>query len=185
MERGLLMLAHGIDVESALLEGYAFGTYCAKHDYLSLLGWSLGKKYRLFHRRILTTAASFGSLKILQALSHSANVIVYYMHLAAENGHQHVIEWALEEGPLNTGKLCQSAAKGGQLRLLQWLRSKGYARDEETCEEAAIGGHLSTLQWACANGCPMNYRMCVGLAAQYGHNHIVEWLQCKRQRIEH
>ena len=112
--------------------------------------------------RLWAAAACGGHLEVLVWLQREnfprGDTAAPLQH-AALAGHQHVLEWLLDQGwDLGSSYqdgccMCAVAALAGHLAVLQWLRAAGCPWDSTTCCAAAQGGHLKILHWAASQGC--------------------------------
>ena len=71
--------------------------------------------------------------------------------------------------------------------MLKWLRAQipPCPWDWWTCREAAQGGHLEVLKWLRAQNPPCHWsrRGCRTEASNYGHQHIVQWIDQQEDEI--
>ena len=87
-------------------------------------------------------------------------------------------------------KECEGAAREGHLEALKFLRGLDrpcrWKEGWKTCEGAAKGGHLEVLKWARSEDppCPWSRSECRETASNYGHEHIVKWINQRRQSDE-
>ena len=108
---------------------------------------------------------------------------------AVEGGHLDVLKWLRAQEPPCpwSTSTCSSAAEGGHLEVLKWLRAQipPCPWDWWTCREAAQGGHLEVLKWLRAQNppCPWSRRGCRTEASNYGHQHIVQWIDQQEDEI--
>ena len=63
---------------------------------------------------------------------------------------------------------CALAAEGGHQEVLQWARAHGCEWDERTCRAAAEGGHLDVMVWAREQHCPWSETTCRAAAEGAG-----------------
>ena len=109
---------------------------------------------------------------------------------AAGRGHLEVLKWARSQDPPCPWDewTCSEAAKKGHLEVLKWARSQDppCRWDERTCALAAQEGHLEVLKWARSEDppCPWSRSECRETASNYGHEHIVKWINQRRQSDE-
>ena len=102
--------------------------------------------------------------------------------LAAMKGHLEVLKWARSQDPPCPwdAMTCAYAAKGGHLEVLKWARSQDppCPWNEWTCQNAAEYGRLDALMWARGQDppCPWSRSDCRGEAWEYGHLHVVDWI---------
>ncbi|WZN64715.1 putative ankyrin repeat protein [Chloropicon roscoffensis] len=110
--------------------------------------------------------------------------------VAAQEGHLEVLKWLRSQDPPCSWDwvTCLSAAQEGHLEVLKWLRSQDppCRWDERTCAYAARRGHLDILKWARSEDppCPWSRRSCREVASNYVHEHIVKWIDQRRQSDE-
>ena len=101
---------------------------------------------------------------------------------AAEEGRLEVLKWLRSQDPPCpwNERTCREAAREGHLDILKWARDQDppCPWGERTCAHAAGYGHLEVLMWARGQDppCPWSRRKCRGEAWEYGHEHIVEWI---------
>ncbi len=144
---------------------------------------------------IVSALATFGNVELLQIAVNNgcqlieSNVIDEYLHaceysisklvdtcaLAAQNGHQNVIEFCLDNGCKLNWLSCLMAAKNGHLELLKWLHLNKCEFNINVSGIAAYYGHYDVVKWLIDNDCKVNQLTCAS-AAQNGHINILKLL---------
>jgi hypothetical protein len=174
-ERVLVMMAHGMPLIEVAFDWH-LAVHCARHGYVPLLDWAQQVFGASLDTLIYESAASSGSLNVLEYLKAKNGRLTGAVSLcAAGHGHLHILKWLYASGARFTRFECIRAALGGHLKVLQWLREIGTAWDEKTCENAAWNGHLEVLKWAIDNGCPLSEWIWIR-ATQGGHLHVLKAL---------
>ena len=101
---------------------------------------------------------------------------------AAREGDLKLLEWVRAQDPPCPwdASTCASAANRGHLDVLMWVRSQDppCPWEEWTCTKAAGEGHLDVLQWVREQDppCPWSRRECIENASEYGHQHVIDWI---------
>ena len=130
------------------------------------------------------------ALKFLRGLDPPCPWDGWTCNFAAEEGHLEVLKWLRSQDPPCPWdeRTCLGAAEEGHLEVLKWARSQDppCPWDEWTCALAAKGGHLEVLKWARSEDppCPWSRSECRETASNYGHEHIVKWINQRRQSDE-
>ena len=102
--------------------------------------------------------------------------------MAAGGGRLDVLKWARSQDPPCPWNewTCSGAAGGGHLDVLKWARAQNppCPWDERTCTWVAQRGHLEVLKWLRDQDppCPWSRHECRDKARQYGHDHVVHWI---------
>ena len=147
-------------------------------------GYVRGKGYE-FNVMASAGAAGGGHLKALKWLRDQDPSCPWDEETcsrAAYGGHLDILMWARAQNPPCpwNSMTCSHAAQRGQLEVLKWLRDQDppCPWDEGTCYFAARGGHLEVLKWSRSQDppCPWSRHECRDKARQYGHDHVVHWI---------
>jgi len=89
---------------------------------------------------------------------------VKYLESKGYKGDERVINWA---------------AENGQIETIKYLESKGYKGDENAINNAALNGHIETIKYLESK----RYRgtwMAINYAAENGHIETIKYLESKR-----
>jgi hypothetical protein len=145
---------------------YPFGgtLYHGTNGNPDVIAWLRAKKVPMCSHVIVPLAAT-GNLKLMKELRphvHLNNCVMEILATAAEMGHRHVMEWALDQvnpDVPHTSKegeaIMASAAKGGHLGLLQWL-SGWFELSPRVLEAAIDSKDNATIRWLLYKECPMS-----------------------------
>ena len=101
------------------------------------------------------------------------------LHYAAFQGSVEILRWLMEEKGWKLNYETGSwAGMGGSVEILEHLGGKGYEFDEGACSGAASEGHLEALKWLRAQNppCPWSRSECRNIAFQFGHRHVIDWI---------
>lgn len=93
---------------------------------------------------------------------------------AVENGHFHVLKWAVEEGCEVGDDIYIHAVTGNHLEIMKLLRSKNYPWNSDVCAKVAEYVCFDIPIWLVRNGCEMNEDTCEA-ATQEGNLRILKW----------
>lgn len=180
-------------------------TAAAAHGHFDLLIW-LHENGCALNDDVSAAAASFGSLVMLEWIRGKgagwlsstplAAARAGHLHIldyckanacpfklpvlcseAALNGHQHVLQWAVENSQPMENAL-QHAENAEQMNDAELMQDAHlyfpFPWDSESTAKAAEGGHMDLLLWLKAQGCPLSVRVCE-LASKSNQLHILEW----------
>ncbi|WZN65593.1 hypothetical protein HKI87_12g71530 [Chloropicon roscoffensis] len=101
------------------------------------------------------------------------------LNYAAFQGSVEILRWLIEEKGWELNEETGFwAGMGGSVEILEHLRGKGYEFDEGACSGAASEGHLEALKWLRAQNppCPWSRSECRNIAFQFGHRHVIDWI---------
>ena len=148
--------------------------------------------YRLTHVRPVSSvecvsvdAAERGYVEVLgwlQMTNVNLRLTLQHMNLAANQGHQLMVEWLRQQGCPWDSQSCTYAARNGQLEVLKYLHVNGCPWDSQSCTYAADNGHLEVLKYLHVNDCPWDSSSCTNAAhngqlkvLKYLHDHGCPW----------
>jgi hypothetical protein len=104
---------------------------------------------------------------------------------AAESGHVGIAQWLIDNVPAvgpPTAILFKEAVFSGKVRMMQWVHRQGLTPDHTTFKKAIKQGNLDVLIWLKDGGFLARWRhpthdsTAAGIAADYGHLEILQWL---------
>lgn len=114
-----------------------------------LLGLDYPVTYKFGQISRLYRAASVGDLELCKKLvAKGESWSRGECTSAAQNGHQHILEYAFQMGAERDRWLLSSAAVGGYFDLVKWLYEQGCQITQNLHESAANSGYFEILQWA-------------------------------------
>ncbi len=152
----------------------------AHGGHLEVLKWACANGWSLdtFKKQVWTYAAFNGHLHILEWVwGQGYPCDEWTIHELAREGNLKVLQWVYDHGyPVNHIAF-EQAAESGHMHVLRWLQEKDCPRSEMGFKGAAIRGRLEVLQWAYHNGFSWDKKASLELAKQFGHEHLVKWIQ--------
>ena len=131
---------------------------------------------------LLNYAAFQGSVEILRWLVEEKGWELNRLTgwWGGSGGSVEVLEHLVDRGYELDQNACYGAGKGGHWKALKFLRGLDppCPWDDWTCLNAAEGGHLDVLKWARSQDppCPWSRGECRLTASNFGHEHVVEWI---------
>jgi hypothetical protein len=204
-DRLMVWKAHG--VTPPLHPGRAFVYHCAEHGYLALLqhfeAWTQPTELI----SVTEIAARRGYLSILEWAVSKSCIVSECVFLAAQYGHEHILDWlrprvpnwnddcwtgAAAGGHLHIMKQCQPldlavflrsdvmyAAEGGHLHVIQWMVAQGYVELEKfnVMYYALNGGHVPLVSWLHEYLGVHHSPLACATAALAGHLELLQWLR--------
>ena len=173
--------------KSGKVASYSFGWYrwvCDTFEILPGCEWDDEERVKgaVYEGDLLNYAAFQGSVEILRWLVEEKGCEPNEDTglCAGMGGSVEVLEYLLERGYEFDEKACHGAASEGHLDALKFLRGLDppCPWDDWTCLNAAEGGHLDVLKWARSQDppCPWSRGECRLTASNFGHEHVVEWI---------
>lgn len=95
-------------------------------------------------------------------------------HIAAFEGHLHVVKWLCSSGSSPDQDCLNHSAKGERLDVFKWLLKHYCDMDENTYENCCTGSGTKILDYLRDNDCPWNENLLM-FAASVGKLHVVIW----------
>lgn len=135
-------------------------------------------------------AAAQGDLKALQQMrARGVPWEKNTLSKAIENGHIHILRWAIKEGIPVGGAECRAAARIGDIGTLQKLKDgrfegmkKGIELDPGVANAAAESGDVDTLEYAIKNGASYDSEL-VYHAGKSGDKDMITYLRTNAKEL--
>ena len=146
-----------------------------KHDFKCIN--SMDPKFSCYGYRQCSTAAEKGChLCLGYAKNMGCSWDTNTSSLAARNNNIKCLKYCLIYGCKLNPSTCYWAAYTGNLDILIFCHINNVMWNALTCQLSAEMGHLNCLKYAREHDCPWNRDHCRRLAAENGHQHIVDWI---------
>jgi len=126
--------------------------YAAQKGYVDILKWAIDNGCEWSRWTVIACANNNEGITMLRYLQGIDNFRVrhclYLCETAIENGHLHILRWAIKNGYKLSYKYISLAIKYGHLHILKWVVKKGYFNICIThINEAIEYGHTDIERW--------------------------------------
>jgi hypothetical protein len=145
-------------------------------NHLAVIQWFV-KHDHSFDRAHLGETIQSGHLEILIYLHyHVFPSIPLDLHLAAQYGHLHILQWAEEIGIKIELETLDYSIKSNRLAIVQWLVERGFIYTAEEVITAIISRNFEVLKWVYTRVKKHSPTYCE-IAAEVGSLTIPQWLR--------